>query len=422
MKIRYRRIEGRSKEYYVFMAVSGAIALMAPVSAYILFLKGHNITGMNNQVPWGMPIVMAVYLIGASAGSLVLSALSSVFGKNEYKPFSRMASLLAILLIVSALMAIIMDWGRPDRVLVPFFHFQPRSMFSLNAILYNAYMGVGFLYLLAQFKENEKWTKILGLAAVFIAIGVHSGTGAIFGFVYVRELYNSPLLAPSFIAAALSSGTAMMIIVLYHTFKATGRKLDDKLMYSLAKLMGVFILVVAYFIFIENATRSYAPKNYEAASFLLLHGGKYTAYFWIGLIFMGLLAPALIVFNKSTNRSIKWILGASWMQLIGVLFERYIIVIPAQIMPIEFFPDKEIVSSSFLDGQYAHYSVSLIEWTYSLGLIGVVVFGYGLAIRLWPMLPTEAVYAEPVDEPEKLETGETSDEKTTTPASGEVAS
>lgn len=404
------------------MAVSGLVALMAPASALYLFINGHHVTGMNNQVPWGMPIVMAVYLIGASAGSLVLSALSSVFGKIEYKPFSRVASLLAILLIVAALMAIIMDWGRPDRVLVPFFHFQPRSMFSLNAILYNSYMIIGFLYLLAQFKENEKWTKILGIAAVFIAVGVHSGTGAIFGFVYVRELYNSPLLAPSFIAAALSSGTAMMIIVLHITFKATGRRLDDELIFSLAKLMGVFILIVAYFLFIENATRAYAPKNYEAALFLLLHGGKYTLYFWGGLVISGLLIPAIIVFNKSTSRSVKWILGASWLQLIGILFERYIIVIPAQIMPLEFFPDKEIVSSPFLDGQYANYSVSPIEWAYSIGLIGVVVFGYGLSIRLWAMLPTEAVYTDlqpKLDsEPEKLESDDATDEKVTT---GKVA-
>jgi len=377
----------------MFMAAAGAVAALTPLSALYMFVNGHHVTGMTNQVPWGMPIVMAIYLIGASAGSLVLSAMSSVFGKTEFQPFARMAALLAVLLIVAALMAIIMDWGRPDRILVPFFHFQPRSMFSLNAILYNSYMAVGFLYLLAQFKENKFWKKALGLAAVFIAVGVHSGTGAIFGFVYVRELYNSPMLPPSFIAAALSSGTALMIIILYTTFRATGRYLDQRLLTSLGKLMGVFILVVLYFLFIENVTRSYAPRNYEAASFLLLHGGKYTAMFWIGLILCGLVIPAAVVFNPSTGKSIKWLLGASVLQLAGVLFERYIIVIPAQVMPLELFPDKEI-TSVFLDGAYANYSISPVEYAYSLGLIGVVVFGFGLAVKFWPMIPEEARHIE----------------------------
>ncbi|MDH5509999.1 MAG: polysulfide reductase NrfD [Nitrospinota bacterium] len=393
-KIKYTRIEGRSGGYYAFMAGSALVASLLPISALILFLQGHHVTGMTNQVPWGMPIVMAIYLIGVSAGSLVLSSMSTVFGKTEYKPFARVASMLAVVLIVAGLMAIIMDWGRPDRVLVPFFHFQPRSMFSLNAILYNAYMLIGFLYLVALFRENEVWAKRLGLSAVIIAVGVHSGTGAIFGFVYVRELYNSPLLPPSFIAAALSSGTALMIIVLKYTFDATGRKLDVGYIQGLGKLMGIFILVVLYLIFIENVTRSYAPKNYEASSFLLLHGGKFTFYFWVGLIGVGLVGPAAIVLNSATGSSVRWILAAAWLQLAGVLMERYLIVIPAQILPLELLPGMEI-TSVFLDGQFATYSVSAVEWMYSIGLFGVVAFAYGLAIRLWPMLPEEAVMQEP---------------------------
>ncbi len=397
MKTKFTKIEGRSSQYYKFMVISALVASMAPLSALYMFLNGHHVTGMTNQVPWGMPIVMAVYLIGVSAGSLVLSAMSSVFGKVEYKPFARIAALMAVLLIVAGLMAIILDWGRPDRILVPFFHFQPRSMFSLNAILYNSYMAVCLVYLWAMFNDKKHLIKILGLMAVFIAIGVHSGTGAIFGFVYVRELYNSPLLAPSFIAAALSSGTALMILVLIYTFRATGRYIDERLIHALASLMGVFILVVMYFLFIENVTRSYAPKNYEAASFLLLHGGKISIYFWVGLVLCGLVIPLIIVFNRSTGKSLKWIMAASWLQLIGVLFERYIIVIPAQLMPLELFPDKEI-TSVFLDGQFAEYSVSLVEILFSVGLFGVVAFGFGLAIKLWAMLPTEARHLEPVEE------------------------
>ena len=246
-KTKYTKIDGSSKEYWGLFGITGFLALLAPLSALYIFVNGHHVTGMTNQVPWGLPIVMAVYLIGASAGSLVLSAMSSVFGKKEFKPFSRMAALLAILLIIAALMAIILDWGRPDRLMLPFFYFQPRSMFSLNAILYSAYVGLCGIYLWAMFNDKGKLEKLLGISAVFLAVLVHSGTGAIFGFVYVRELYNSPLLSPAFIAAALSSGTAMMIIMIHGTFKLTGRHVDAKLIYSLAKLMGIFIILKADF-------------------------------------------------------------------------------------------------------------------------------------------------------------------------------
>lgn len=397
LKPRFTKIEGRSTGYWLLLAGSGAVAALAPLSALYMFLNGHHVTSMTNQIPWGLPIVMAVYLIGASAGSLVMSATSSVFGKVEYKPFSRMAALLAFLLIVAALMAIIMDWGRPDRIMVPFFHIQPRSMFSLNAFLYSSYMALGLFYLWAMFNDKRRLERYLGLAAVGLAVLVHSGTGAIFGFVYVRELYNSPLLPPSFIAAALSSGTALMIVAVYWTFRLTGRALDERLVRQLGSLMGVFILVVLYFIFIENVTRSYAPKNYEAAGFLLLHGGQVTKLFWGGLVAMGLVIPAILVFFPPTHRSMFAIQLAAWMQLIGVIFERYIIVMPAQMMPLEFFHDKEI-SSVFNDGVFASYSPSAPELGYAVGLCGVVLFGYVLAIKLWPMLPVEAKHLDPVEE------------------------
>ncbi|HJM82094.1 MAG TPA: NrfD/PsrC family molybdoenzyme membrane anchor subunit [Nitrospinota bacterium] len=392
-KTKYTKIDGSSKEYWGLFGITGFLALLAPLSALYIFVNGHHVTGMTNQVPWGLPIVMAVYLIGASAGSLVLSAMSSVFGKKEFKPFSRMAALLAILLIIAALMAIILDWGRPDRLMLPFFYFQPRSMFSLNAILYSAYVGLCGIYLWAMFNDKGKLEKLLGISAVFLAVLVHSGTGAIFGFVYVRELYNSPLLSPAFIAAALSSGTAMMIIMIHGTFKLTGRHVDAKLIYSLAKLMGIFIIVVLYFIFVENLTRAYAPKNYEAVSFLLFNGGKYTNLFWVGLLGLGLIIPMSIVLNPKTGKSTLFVLIAAWMQLIGVVIERYIIVIPPQVLPLELFPDKQI-TSTFLDGQIASYNISFVEICYSIGLIGVVLFGFIVCIKLWPMLPTEAHYQE----------------------------
>lgn len=397
MEIKFSRIEVDSKKYLAFMTAIGLVAALAPASAICLFLEGHRVTNMTNQVPWGMPIVMAIYLIGASAGSLVLSAMSSVFGRVEFKPFARMAATLAAILIVAALASIILDWGRPDRLMIPFFHFQPRSVFSLNAILYSSYMLLCLVYLWAMFNGKKHLERLLGLTAVFLAVLVHSGTGAIFGFVYVRELYGSPLLPPSFIAAALSSGTALMIIILYYTFRFSGRYLDPRLLTSLGKLMGVFIIVVLYFLFVENITRSYAPANYEESSFLLLHGGKYTALFWIGLVGLGMIVPMIVGLNHALSRNIPLLLGASVLQLAGVLIERFIIVIPAQVFPVELFHDQE-VSSVFLDGQFADYSVSLIEWTYSAGMMGAVVFLFALVIRLWPMVPTEARHLEPEEE------------------------
>jgi molybdopterin-containing oxidoreductase family membrane subunit len=391
-KINYTTIEGNSNQFY---ALVGALILLSLGGAWAslrMFLEGHYITGMSNAVPWGFPIVMAIYLIGLSAGSLVLSSLASVFGKIEFKAFSRMAAVLAALLLVGALLSIVLDWGRPDRLIVPFLYFNPRSMFSLNGILYSTYIGICFLYLWAMFAEKEKIVSILGGIAVFWAVLVHSGTGAIFGFVGARELYHSPLLPPSFIAAALSSGTALMILVMAATFKFSGRHLDDALIQKLGKYLAVFIAIVAYFIFIENVSRSYIPEYYEAQRFLLLDGNKYTWIFWLGLVGCGIVIPFLILMMPGKGKSIPWILIACVLVIGGVLAERYIIVVPGQVLPLDIFPGMEI-SSEFQDGIIAEYSISCVEALQALGITAFIFLLYVLGLKFFELLP-EKVHNE----------------------------
>jgi len=392
-KVKYTTIKGSSAGFYALVGILGVLSLGGAWASYEMFAVGHYLTGMSNQVPWGFPIVMAVYLIGLSAGSLVLSALSSVFGKDEFKSLARIAAALAALLLVGALMSIILDWGRPDRVMVPFFSFNPRSMFSLNGILYSTYIAICFVYLWAMFAEKEKLVKLLGFTAVFWAVLVHSGTGAIFGFIGARELYHSPLLPPSFIAAALSSGTALMILVLLATFRWTGRKLDDRLIKNLGTYLAIFIIVVIYLVFIENLTRSYFPANYEAQHFLLLDGNKYTWIFWLGLVGCGNVFPLLILINRRVGKSIRWIVFACILVIIGVLAERYIIVLPAQIMPLDIMPGMEL-SSNFNDGKMGEYSVSFVEALQGIGITAFVFLLYVISLKFFELMPEHALIGE----------------------------
>ncbi|MBI3581711.1 MAG: polysulfide reductase NrfD [Nitrospinae bacterium] len=388
-KIRFSTIKGNSREYVLLVLSLGFVSFCGFVAAWLRYTHGHYITNMTNAVPWGFPKIVAIYMIGLSAGSLVLSSLSGVFGITEFKIFARSAALLAALLLIGALMSIILDWGRPDRILVPFVHINPRSMFSLDAMFYTAYILTCFVYLWAMFKEKTELVKRLGVLAIFIAILVHSGTGAIFGFVGARELYHSPLLPPLFIASALSSGSAMMVVVMYLTFRWSRRPLDDALLIRLGSYMAAFLLVAGFFIFVENVTRAYFPANYEVQRFLLTSGNKYSQIFWVGMVGIGVVLPLGILFNPATRQNVGWILFASALVLAGVLAERYIIVIPAQVFPIDLFPGMK-VSSPFMDGVVAKYSISVVEAFYGLGIFTFVFFLYALALKFFELLPEGA--------------------------------
>jgi molybdopterin-containing oxidoreductase family membrane subunit len=388
MEIEFSPLEGKSPQFRAFMFVLFVVAGAGLLATYLFYAKGLHLTGMSNRVPWGISIVMAVFYIGLSAGSLVLSAMSALFGKKEFKPFARIAALLAMLLLVGALLSIILDWGRPDRLFVPFIHFNFASMFSINGILYSSYIAICFVYLLAMFAGKEKLVGVIALIAVIWAIGVHSGTGAIFGFV-PRELFQSPLLPPSFIAAALSSGTALMIILLQLLFRYTGRPFDERYVGELSKLLSIFIIVVLYFLFIENAFRAYVPASREAEWFFLF-GGPHSAVFWFGLIGGGILIPAAILFSPGTKNSIAMINVAAVLHVVGVLCERYIVVVPGQTHAADILPNMHVESVA-LDGVAVGYSISLLEVVQALGIAAMVAIAFVLGLRFFAMLPTKAL-------------------------------
>lgn len=389
MDVQFAKIEGKSTGYMVTVAVLACLAVAGFIATLVMHNHGLYLSGMTNRVPWGLQISMAIFYIGLSAGSLVVSGLYGVFGKMEYKPFARIAAYLAMLFLIAGLLSIFTDQGRIDRVFTkPFTYVNATSMFSINPALYSGHIMICVLYLWALFKEKGTLTKITSLVVVLWAIGTHTGTGAIFAFV-PRELYNSALLPPSFVAAALSSGAALMILVIVGLSRATQRHLDDELIIWMGRrLLSIFIVVTFYVLLIENAHRVYLAYSRDAGMFFL-SGGIHSLMFWMGLIFVGSVVPAVLLFIKRTGTSVRWTVFASILVVVGVLFERFLIVIPGLIHPPELFPGWRVTDSVIWEGVVT-YNISPLEVIQTLGVIGIVGFAFVVGLKVMPLAPTEA--------------------------------
>jgi len=388
MEIVFERISDKSHQLNRLMIVFAALAVAGALATWWVIEKGIWVTGMTNRVPWGLQIVMAIYYIGLSAGSLVISGLYGVFGKLEYKPFARLAVWIAMLFLIAGLLSILTDQGRMGRVFVqPFVHFNLQSMFSINPILYIGHILICVVYLWALFTERKTWTKVVATLAFGWAFCVHSGTGAIFGF-GARMLYESPLLPASFVAAAMASGTALMILVITGLFKATDRRVDDELIIWLGRFLAICVLVVIYFLVMENLYRAYVVELRQAAIYYLFTG-LHSVLFWFGLMIIGLGVPAFLLFRNRTGKSIRWIVIASALVVFGILCERYVIVLPGLTHPPEMFPGMEVVGSALEEG-VAHYRVSVAEILQALGVFGVIAFLFVWGLRTFKLMPNEA--------------------------------
>lgn len=388
MEIAYKPIEGKSPAYPAAIAIL-SISVMAGVFAtYLMSKEGLYLSGMNNRVPWGLEIIMAIFYIGLSAGSLVVSSLYGIFGKQAYKPFARLAAYLAILFLVAALLSIITDQGRVDRVFSePFMHLNLTSMFSINPALYFGYIAICLVYLVALFNEKGNLTKAVAVVGVAWAVLTHTGTGFIFASV-PRELYSSSLLPACFVTAALSSGTAFMILLLVLLFKTTRRPLDAEIITGLGRLTAVFVLLTLYLVMMENFHRYYLYQSREAARFFLF-SGMHSVLFWAGMVLLGSILPLLILLNKKKGQSIPWIVLASLLVVVGVFSERVLIVLPGLMHPPTLFPGMTVRGTVLSEG-IATYNVTCWEALQALGILSLIGLGLLLGLKRLKLLPAEA--------------------------------
>ncbi|MCP4696308.1 MAG: polysulfide reductase NrfD, partial [Gammaproteobacteria bacterium] len=112
----YSEIEGKSLGFYALLGIVGIIILAGLGAAYYMEHNGHYVTGMNNQVVWGIPHVFAIFLIVAASGALNVASVRSVFAIAVYRPLARLSGLLAITLLVGGLAVQVLDLGRADRL------------------------------------------------------------------------------------------------------------------------------------------------------------------------------------------------------------------------------------------------------------------------------------------------------------------
>ena len=395
--ITYSEFKGNSTQFYAVAAILAVFTLSALACAYYMEHYGHYVTGMTNQVVWGMPHVFAIFLIVAASGALNVASIGTVFGKAIYKPLGRLSGLLALALLLGGLVVLVLDLGRPDRLIVAMTHYNFKSIFAWNIFLYVGFMVIVAVYLWLQMERRmNRHAKSAGLVAFLWRLILTTGTGSIFGFLVAREAYDSAIMAPLFIAMSFSFGLAVYILALLAACRGSGREIGDVVIRKLGRLLGIFIISVLYFTALQHLTNLYAAEHIGIERFILLDGGIYTMLFWVGQVILGGLVPMAMVFRNASQDAQKYrnsVILASLLVILGGFAQVYVIVIGGQAYPLELFPGMT-VSSSFYDGVVSAYSPSLPEIVLGLGGVALAGFIVLLGIKILRFLPVSLAAAD----------------------------
>ncbi len=390
-KIYFREWGVDASRYWALLAILALVVGAGGVAALYMEHSGHWVTGMSNQVVWGTPHVFAVFLIVAASGALNVASIASVFGRKIYKPLAPLSALLAVALLVAGLLVLVLDLGRPERLIVAMTTFNFKSIFAWNIFLYTGFVAIVVVYLWTMMDRTVNgFTKPVGFMAFFWRLALTTGTGSIFGFLVARQAYDSAIFAPMFIIMSFAFGLAFFLLVLMFVYDWDNRPLGDKLLQRLKVLLGIFIGAVLYFWAVYFLTKLYGTKNHELVAFYLVNGGVYTWMFWLGQVLLGGIVPLAIIFHPDLGKSRTAIAGASGLVILGGLAAMYVIIIGGQAFPMAMFPGKTIIDSGFYDGvngAAALYTPSMPEVLLGIGGVGVAMLLTVVGIRVLRFLP-----------------------------------
>ena len=378
-----------TRNFWLLAALGGAVTLVGLVAAHAMELHGHAITGMDNQVVWGLPHVFAIFMIVAASGVLNVASIGSVFGQAAYKPRAPLSGLLCLALLAGGLMVLMLDLGRPERIVVAATHYNFKSVFAWNVILYSGMVAIVAVYLWTMFERRfNAWSKPAGIAALVWRFVLTTGTGSIFGFLVARQAYQSALLAPLFIVLSFGWGLAVFVFVQAAMYAWNGRTLAPEVERRLARLLAVFIAASAYLVAVYHLTNAYYARQHTFEAFVLLGrggGGVYALLFWGGYVLLGSVLPFVLLLwtRQGLHR-------AAMLVVLGAFAFLYVFIIGGQAFPLEIFPGHT-VTSPFGDGQVARYAPSWPEALLGLGGLGAAFLLTVVGVRALDFMPADDV-------------------------------
>jgi molybdopterin-containing oxidoreductase family membrane subunit len=377
--------------YWVLLAVAGLVALGGMYAVYMMEEHGHIISGMNNQIVWGMPHVFAIFLIVAASGVLNVASIGSVFGKAIYKARAPLASLLSIAMLSGGLTVLMLDLGRPDRIIVAATNYNLTSVFAWNVVLYSGMFSLVIIYLWTMMERRMNiFNKAAGLAVFVWRFILTTGTGLIFAFLTARQAYGSALLPPMFIVLSFAWGLAVFHVVQKAIYSWNEKTLDPAILQRTKNLLGVFIIGSLYMVAAYHLTNLYFAHKTAFETFILRDGGVFPNLFWWGYIVIGNVLPlALIYWPGLGKTTCVWI--ASLLVVLGAFALLYVFIIGGQAFPLNIFPGYE-VSSSFGDGQITSYHPSIYEFLLGFGGLAIAFIITTVSVRVLNFMPQDKPY------------------------------
>ncbi len=282
---------------------------------------------------WGWEIPFYLFLGGISAGLLIFSAWFTVRGKADRYPTAVKITPLAVpVLIGVGLLALLLDLSHFWYFWQLFTNIRWESPMSWGAWTLTLITPLSILWCaiwieelfpkwdwkIKEVKAVVNWARskrdLLAYALILLAVILGMYTGILLSAFNARPFWNTAILGPLFLTSGLSAAAAI------NAFFSKDHKEKRRFARIDVILIGIEIfLIVHMFMGFLSGTE----VHIQAAEMFL--GGEYTVSFWVFVVGLGLLFPALLEILELRKKFIPAIVPF-FLIIMGNLALRFIVV------------------------------------------------------------------------------------------------
>jgi len=303
-----------SKRYFQLLGFLAALMIIGG-SMYLWQLTfGLGITGMSRDVSWGFYVAQFTYLVGVAA-SAVMVVLP--YYLHNYKAFGRIAILgefLAVAAVTMCILFIVVDLGRPDRILNVLKYPTPNSVLFWDMVVLNGYLFLNLLcgWVVMEAERNQvappKWIKPFIYLAIPWAPSIHTVTAFLYAGLPGRGYWLTAIMAPRFLSSAFASGPALLILLCLLVRRYTNFDPGKEQIQTLAKIVAYAIIINVFFFFCEVFTVFYSQIPEHTQHFYYLFKGigpyaKLVPFMWVSII--GMIAATLALVFPQVRQNEK---------------------------------------------------------------------------------------------------------------------
>lgn len=375
----------------LWLGFLGTILAGGLVAGILVFWKGLSITNLTDLVPWGFWITIDLSSIALAAGAFSLCAAVHLFGLKRYEPIARTATFVGLIGYTMAMLALVLDIGRPDRFWKALVYWNPHSLLwevTIAIMLYTTVLVFETMPIFARFEWLRKhfpklaawmehihhYAPILAIIGLGLSSMHQSSLGAAYGIIKGRPFWFKPEMSVLFMFSAIVGGISLTLFASMLASRLTPKaKINDVLIERVSRFVGWLLIGYFYFRAWDALSMSYTYDAGRTEGLQLMTKGLLSFNFWFGEMLLGMIVPMILLLYTPARTNRFWRMLALFLVAAGVVAYRWDINISGLLVVMPYVPGQAIT--------YTNYRPSWVEIVTGSAIVAYGLTAFSLGVK-----------------------------------------